>query len=278
MKEKQYKLWFLVLIILICLGVVTLKFHPLKVKSDKYSTSEESSNGDEMEETGSTFFLGVVDDFKNFWTVSSDLVGYINGNDSQFDSPAAVLTGNKDIATDNADEVIEEIKTQVDEKKETISELYKKKEERPLEQVTLKYVVDGDTLIVDINGIEEKVRLIGIDTPESVHSDDTKNTEWGIYASDNTKAILSGFDTLYLEYDTQIRDQYDRILAYVWLSDDTSNINNMLNAVILSDGYAMDKIYAPNEKYAETFRKLREEAANNGIGLWTNSGFCELWN
>ena len=80
-------------------------------------------------------------------------------------------------------------------------------------------VVDGDTIIVDIDGTETRVRLIGVDTPESVHPDDTLNSERGKIASDFTSALLTG-KQVYLEYDKEMTDKYGRTLAYVFLSND----------------------------------------------------------
>ena len=92
-------------------------------------------------------------------------------------------------------------------------------------EVLLIRVVDGDTILVSIDGSEEKVRMIGVDTPESVHSDSTKNNEYGDMASDFTKEYLKNYTTLYLQYDTEKEDQYGRTLAYVWLEDDVDTSN-----------------------------------------------------
>ena len=148
-----------------------------------------------------------------------------------------------------------------------------------LEEVTLVSIVDGDTLtVLASDGLEYKVRLIGIDTPESVHSDASRNNEFGVSASKHTKDILKDVTTLYLEYDVQVTDKYSRTLAYVWLSDDQSDINNMLNAKILSDGYAIDKVYEPNHKYAEIFAQLCQAANESHIGLWQTEGYHALVN
>lgn len=132
-----------------------------------------------------------------------------------------------------------------------------------LEEVSLKRVVDGDTLIVtNSNGEDVRVRLIGIDTPESVHPDQSKNTLDGDIASEYTKSLLEVGQILYLEYDVDQLDVYNRTLAYVWLTNDInlSNIenisNDMLNAKLVADGYAVAKRYAPNTKYATIFESL----------------------
>lgn len=139
-------------------------------------------------------------------------------------------------------------------------------------------VVDGDTIIVEIDGKETTVRLIGIDTPESVNPDESKNTEYGTYASEYTKTLLSNITTVYLEYDVSTEDTYGRTLAYVWLNNNTSDIEaNMLNAILVAKGYAYDKVYMPNNKYSDIFMELRLKAISNNSGLWKYSGFKELW-
>lgn len=146
-----------------------------------------------------------------------------------------------------------------------------------LEEVSLVRVVDGDTLVVIAeDGLEYKVRLIGIDTPESVHVDKTKNNDFGKAASDHTKEILADTDTLYLEYDKEITDKYNRTLAYVWFTPETSDIENMLNARILKEGYAIDKVFEPNHKYAKDFKAICDKANNESAGLWSADGYREL--
>lgn len=153
-----------------------------------------------------------------------------------------------------------------------------------LEEVTLVRVIDGDTIIVSNGDSEEKVRLIGIDTPESCSPDKWKNNEFGGYASDYTKSLLNGIDTLYLAYDEEQTDQFGRTLAYVWLNNNVNTSSEqdietyMLNAILLEDGYAMNKEYKPNVCYADCFNGLREVAQNNNTGLWQYDGFIDLWN
>lgn len=149
--------------------------------------------------------------------------------------------------------------------------------------VTLESVVDGDTLWVTKDGELVKVRLIGIDTPESVHQDETKNNEYGKMASNHTKELLSRVDTVYLQYDVEANDQYGRELCYVWFRQDVDTEsmqdvrNYMLNAIILCDGYAYDKVFLPNCEYADFFQQLREEAEETKSGLWLYDEFAALW-
>ena len=122
-------------------------------------------------------------------------------------------------------------------------------------------VVDGDTIVVKYNGVDEKVRLIGIDTPESVHSDESKNTEEGVLVSDYTKKMLTD-KKVGLEFDVSKRDKYGRLLAYVYLDGE------MYNKILLKEGYARVATYPPNVKYVDEFVKLQKEARENNKGLW----------
>ena len=148
-----------------------------------------------------------------------------------------------------------------------------------LTSCTVIKVIDGDTFKASFgNGASEvKIRLIGMDTPESVHADETKNNEYGVMSSDYTKSLLQEGQTVYVEYDKEMTDKYGRTLAYVWLSQDTTVLYNMLNARLIADGYAYDKVYEPNDKYADVFHTLRISSQEAGNGLWKYQGFIELW-
>ena len=134
-----------------------------------------------------------------------------------------------------------------------------------MDEVTLVRVVDGDTLVVRFDtGEDEKVRLIGVNTPESVAPDTyrTKNTKEGKAASDYVKAMLEDTDTLYLQTDTSDKDRYDRLLRYVWLDvpDDVYDKEEikakMLNAILVEDGIAEAIEYEPDTEYSDVFEEL----------------------
>ncbi len=129
------------------------------------------------------------------------------------------------------------------------------------DRVKVVRVVDGDTIVVRFaNGKYEKVRLIGINTPETV--DPRRPVQYfGKEASAYTKRHLLG-KTVYLQYDWQLRDKYGRLLAYVFLPDGT-----FFNAKIIKDGYAFAFTRYPF-KYMDLFRKLEREAREAGRGLW----------
>lgn len=138
------------------------------------------------------------------------------------------------------------------------------------QKATLVRVVDGDTIVVDIEGEEYKVRLIGINTPESVASQEyldrtgKENTEEGKSASDYTKKLLENVETVYLEKDVSETDRYDRFLRYVWLEmpEDKENINEiatkMLNGLLLLERVAEPATYEPDTAYEEDFEWIYE--------------------
>ena len=116
----------------------------------------------------------------------------------------------------------------------------------------VKRVIDGDTIELE-NG--EKVRLIGIDTPEA-------GQHYGKEASNFTRKMVEGKQVRII-FDVQKKDRYNRLLAYVFLEDST-----FLNAELLKQGYAKIATYPPNVKYVEKFRQLDQEARENVRGLW----------
>lgn len=113
-------------------------------------------------------------------------------------------------------------------------------------------VVDGDTLVVNIDSDDVKVRLIGINTPESVHPDEKLNTKEGKLASNFTKSKVEN-KSVYLEFDEEIKDPYDRTLAYVFLDKEGKT---MLQDIILKAGHAKIMTIEPNTKYAKRFQSL----------------------
>jgi len=127
-------------------------------------------------------------------------------------------------------------------------------------------VVDGDTIKVLIGNKEDTVRLIGIDTPETV--DPRKPVQcFGIEASNKAKEVLTG-KTVTLESDpTQgDRDKYQRLLRYVFLND----LN--FNKFMISSGYAHEYTYRNNPyKYMEEFKVAEKEARQNKKGLWADN-------
>lgn len=128
-----------------------------------------------------------------------------------------------------------------------------------LVSVDVVRVVDWDTIIVDYFGEEERVRLIWVDTPESVHPTQWVDAYW-IEASEYTKGMLEN-KSVELEFDVQERDQYGRLLAYVWID------GAMFNKTLLSEGYGYASTWAPNVKYTEEFKALESQAFEQDKGL-----------
>jgi micrococcal nuclease len=140
------------------------------------------------------------------------------------------------------------------------------------DNILVKRAVDGDTLLLE-NG--ERVRLIGIDTPEMHESkklyrdserskQDTKTIqEMGKRAAEFTRNLVEG-KPVRLEFDVEKYDKYKRLLAYVYLVSD----GTFVNARIIEEGYASVMTYPPNVKHTDEFVKLYRQARENNRGLW----------
>ena len=144
------------------------------------------------------------------------------------------------------------------------------------EKAVVKSITDGDTIAVISGGEYIKVRLIGIDCPESRQNAKAlrdsnrsgKDVETilsqGKQATAFMKSVLRKGDIVYLEFDAVQFDKYGRTLAYVYLSD-----GRMLNDIIISSGYASPLTIAPNVKYKDRFLKSHQTAREKKIGLWS---------
>jgi micrococcal nuclease len=122
--------------------------------------------------------------------------------------------------------------------------------------------VDGDTVEIEpaVAG-KDSVRLIGVDTPETV--DPGEEVEpYGPESSNYATSVLEG-EEVELEFDEERTDQYGRLLAYVYLSGD-----EMFNGELVEGGYAQVYTVEPNARYEERFRALQEEARDAEIGIW----------
>ncbi len=130
-------------------------------------------------------------------------------------------------------------------------------------------VVDGDTFWAD-NGTESgiKIRLIGVDAPESRITGQKQIGYFGHQSKEYLKRMLEG-KKVRLEFDVDRTDRYGRTLAYVYLADGT-----FVNAELVKKGYAMVMTVPPNVKYAEKFVKWERRARNGNRGLW-NEGHPE---
>lgn len=123
-------------------------------------------------------------------------------------------------------------------------------------------VVDGDTFVAHLGGYLERVRVIGVDTPETV-APGRPVERYGKEASRFAKRELTGV-TVRLGGDVEPRDRYQRLLAYVWLPDGT-----FWNALLAAEGYAQPITVPPNVTYVDLFRRLVAEARTAHRGLWS---------
>ncbi len=122
-------------------------------------------------------------------------------------------------------------------------------------------VTDGDTFHIKYKKEEYKVRMLDIDTPESVKSG-VKPQPYSKEASELTHKMLSG-KKVKLIFEKGTRDQFDRLLAHVILEDET-----YYNAYMVKNGYAICVFYSPNTLMKEYFNKLQDDAINAEEGFW----------
>lgn len=135
-----------------------------------------------------------------------------------------------------------------------------------LELITVGRVVDGDTIVTSDG---RKVRLVGVNTPEST----TRHEEYGKEASNYTTSKLNG-KQVWIQKDVSETDRYSRLLRIVWLSVPTNEMDEneirtkMFNADLVLNGYAEPSTYPPDVKYSEYFVKFAREARDANKGLW----------
>lgn len=131
-------------------------------------------------------------------------------------------------------------------------------------------VVDGDTFEARIDGAEEDVRLIGVDTPETVKPD-TPVECFGPQASGFSHRLLEG-RRLRLVFGEERRDPYDRLLAYAYLDPaleaHAPDRPRFVNAALVRLGLARTLTIPPNDRFAPLLRRLELRAARAGRGLW----------
>jgi micrococcal nuclease len=137
------------------------------------------------------------------------------------------------------------------------------------EPATVVDVTDGDTIRVDRgDGGSERLRYVGIDTPETVHPDQPVQP-WGPEASAANEQLVAGRAVL-LERDVSDRDQYDRLLRYVWV--DTPAGWLMVNAELVARGLAEVHAYEPDTRHDAYLRQVEEAARAAGMGMHGEEG------
>ncbi|HSW36082.1 MAG TPA: thermonuclease family protein [Candidatus Limnocylindrales bacterium] len=144
--------------------------------------------------------------------------------------------------------------------------------EEPIASITIAEasitrVVDGDTVVASFRGQSERLRFIGVDSPET-------DQPFGYEATAFTTRNLLR-QQVWLEFDVTERDRFDRLLAYIWLepplSDSEQEVRSkMFNARLLLEGYAQMMTIPPNVKYADMFYQFQREGRNQGKGLWSD--------
>jgi micrococcal nuclease len=131
-------------------------------------------------------------------------------------------------------------------------------------------VIDGDTIEVSVDGAEEDVRYIGVDTPETVKPGEPVQC-YGPQASAANHRLVEG-RTVRLVFDRERRDDYGRLLAYVYARArgdlGRSGKYRFVNAALIRDGYARTLEIAPNTAHATRLRRLQTRAGRVGRGLW----------
>ena len=136
---------------------------------------------------------------------------------------------------------------------------------------TVIEVVDAATMRVEYNGLEETLRLLGVESPES--SSDGSDIDYNRRdadvarqrARDMVGTLVFPGNNISLEFDFEPRDMKNRLQAYVYLPD-----NSMLNYVIILSGFADTKAIPPNVKYASQFSWACQDAKSHRRGIWAN--------
>jgi micrococcal nuclease len=132
---------------------------------------------------------------------------------------------------------------------------------------TVTRVVDGDTIQVRVGGEAEKVRLIGIDTPET-HGPGGLRECFGTEATRRAQALLPTGTTVRLVRDVEPRDRYGRLLAYVYRTTD----GLFVNLTLAVEGYAATLTYPPNVAHAKELDAATRAARGADRGLWRQCG------
>lgn len=142
------------------------------------------------------------------------------------------------------------------------------------EVANVKRVVDGDTAIITIKNKDYRVRFIGINTPEYNLSEDIIEP-LGKEASEYTSNLIEN-KLVYLEKDISDIDQHGRLLRYLWIKpaedpkypSDEEIESQMVNAILIKEGYAIAKTYKPDIKYQSSLNTIEKNAKNKKIRLW----------
>lgn len=131
------------------------------------------------------------------------------------------------------------------------------------DKVTLKSTIDGDTAKFDVNGKEEKIRFLAIDTPETVKNN-TPVEAYGLDASKYTKEKLNNAREIILEYEkANDYDKYNRLLAWVFID------GQLLQELLVKEGLAEVKYVYGDYKYTDKLYDAQKYAKDNKLGIWS---------
>jgi micrococcal nuclease len=136
----------------------------------------------------------------------------------------------------------------------------------PLE-ATVTTVIDGDTIEVEMAGRRHRVRLLGVDSPESVHPELPEQC-YGKEATEGLSRLLPPGSEIIIERDVELHDRYQRLLLYVYRRPDGLFVNRWL----VEQGLAEAVFYPPNVHFRPEIQRARQQARAARRGLW---GHCE---
>jgi micrococcal nuclease len=128
-------------------------------------------------------------------------------------------------------------------------------------------ITDGDTIRVEIDGHESRLRYIGIDTPES-RAPGTPVEPFALAATAANASLVGGAQVV-LEKDVSETDRFDRLLRYVWLSPDDGAAWRLVNLELVRAGLAEAVAYPPDTKYQDVLESAESEARAAGRGQWS---------
>lgn len=137
------------------------------------------------------------------------------------------------------------------------------------EAVTLVRVVDGDTIVVERAGVQERVRLLNIDTPETVHPE--RDVECGgPEAAERLNDLLQPGDAVVLEFDQEQRDRYDRLLAGVFADE------VFINEQLAREGWGEPVYFAPNDRFLDQIEEAWAAAEEEQAGIFSDALDCPV--
>lgn len=133
------------------------------------------------------------------------------------------------------------------------------------EKAEVVRVVDGDTIIVELGGREERVRYIGIDAPESVQPEQPVEC-FGPEAADANAELVDG-ESVHLLRDVTDRDRFGRLLRYVYVGGDEDD-GTLVNLELVRNGYAEAVSYEPDVSRQNDLDGAERDARDEGLGMW----------